>query len=62
MRRDLLIYGKKYRVWRDGKYLGIAMWVDDVNIGEAFIKNIVEDGLEMKEVYVADEWEFTNEA
>ena len=61
MNQDLLIYGKKYHLWREGKYLGIATYVDDVNIGHAFVKEIVEDGREMKEVYIADEWEFADE-
>jgi len=58
MKQDLLIYGKEYHIWREGKYLGVATWVDDPNIGEAFVKEIVEQGIKMKEVYVADQWKF----
>jgi hypothetical protein len=58
LKRDLLIYGKEYHLWRDGKYLGIATYADDPNIGEAFIKKIIEDGQQMNEVYIADEWTF----
>lgn len=58
LRRDSLIYGKRYHLWRKGTYLGIVTFVNDRNIGKAFVKDIVEDGIEMKEVYFGDEWEF----
>lgn len=58
-RQDFLIYGKEYRLWRDGKYLGIATYTDDENVGEAFLKSIINDTGELcNAVYIADEWEF----
>jgi hypothetical protein len=55
MRRDELLYDKQYHLWRDGKYLGIATFINDENIGEAFVKFLSKDK-KNKEVYVADEW------
>jgi hypothetical protein len=58
MRNDLLIYGKTYKLWRDGEYIGEAVYVDDPNVGESFIKEKQgENGETLMEVYVADEWE-----
>lgn len=56
---DLRIYGKEYHLWRERKYLGIATWQDDENIGEAFIREVLDDAGELvSEVYVADSWTF----
>lgn len=55
MKQDLRIYGKEYHLWRDGEYLGTAVWVDDPNIGESFIKKDEDDIIT---VFIADEWEF----
>lgn len=54
MKQDLLIYGKEYHLWRDKQYLGTAIWTDDENIGESFLKHN-EDGSMI--VFIADEWE-----
>jgi hypothetical protein len=53
-RNDLLIYGAEYYLYRDGEYIGYAVWTDDENIGEAFIENLPNGSLL---VYNADEWE-----
>jgi len=59
MKQDFLIYGKEYHIWRDKKYLGVATWTDDNNIGEAFIKTVINDTNEtVHQVFNADEWEF----
>lgn len=58
MKQDLRIYGKEYHLWRDGEYLGTAVWVDDPNIGEAFLKEMPNGSLL---VFQADEWEFKSE-
>jgi len=59
LRQDLLIYGKDYHLWRDGKYIGIATYTDDPNIGDSFLKSKINDtNEECFEVYVADEWQF----
>jgi hypothetical protein len=57
--QDLLIYDKPYHLWRDGKYLGIGTYTDDINIGDSFL-NIgkTSEGDECFEVYCADEWQF----
>jgi hypothetical protein len=58
MKQDLRIYGKEYHLWREGDYLGTAVWVDDPNIGESFIKQDEDDVIT---VFIADEWEFKSE-
>ena len=54
---DLLIYGKEYKLYRDGKFIGVATFTDDENIGDSFIK-VLEDGT--NHVFMADEWYFNN--
>ena len=56
MSNDLLIYGCNYKLWRDEKYLGIATWVDDENIGEAFIQKNGDENL----VFIADQWKLVS--
>ena len=57
-RQDFLIYGKEYDLFRDGKYIGSAVWTDDDNIGDAFIKKQPNgDNL----VFTSDEWTFKSE-
>lgn len=56
MRKDLLIYGKEYNLYRDGELIGSAVWTDDENIGESFLKE-QEDGSFLVFTNV-DEWEF----
>lgn len=59
-RQDLLIYGKNYHLWRDEKYLGIATYVDDENIGDAFVRDGITKGGEVcTYVFIADEWAFS---
>lgn len=64
LRQDLLIFGKEYHLWRDGKYLGVATYTDDPNIGESFLKEIKTtkaDGTGEEigyAVHIADEWQF----
>jgi hypothetical protein len=58
LRQDFLIYGKEYDLFRYGKYIGTAVWTDDDNIGESFIK-VQPNGDNL--VFVADEWTFKQE-
>jgi len=51
--QQILIYGSKYHLWRDGEYLGIATWTKDSNIGDSFQ---IESSEEV-EVVIADKWE-----
>jgi len=60
-KQQLLIYGKEYDIWRDGKYIGKATWTDDENIGDAFIQKVISDrhpGEIVNLVYMGDEWDF----
>jgi hypothetical protein len=34
--QQILIYGSKYHLWREGKYLGIGTGTKDSNIGDSF--------------------------
>lgn len=54
-RQDLLIYGKEYDLFRDGKYIGVAVWTDDENIGDSFIQ-VQPNGDRL--VFEANEWIF----
>jgi len=55
--KAILIYGSKYKCWRNGNYIGIATWTKDENVGDSFqVKSIIE-GQEVIQVYVADKWE-----
>jgi hypothetical protein len=56
MRKDLLIYGKEYDLYRDGEHIGSAVWTDDENVGESFLQE-QEDGSYLVFTNV-DEWEF----
>lgn len=55
----ILIYGKQYKLWRNGKYLGIATWTKDGNVGDSFQNSAFdkESGHIIQKVYVADSWE-----
>jgi hypothetical protein len=55
LRQDFLIYGKEYDLFRDGQYIGSAVWTDDNNIGDSFIQ-VQPNGEKL--VFVADEWTF----
>lgn len=64
LRQHLLIYGKEYKLWRDGVFLGTAIYADDENLGDVFLKKVAgsmgglnDDGSEEYLVFVADEWE-----
>ena len=53
--QDFLIYGKEYKVSRDGKFIGVAEYMDDPMHGDGFFMKH-ESGALM--VCVVDEWEF----
>jgi len=54
---DLLIYGKEYRLYRNGEFIGTAVYTDDPNIGDSFIN---EQSNGTFEVFIADELYFNN--
>lgn len=53
----ILIYGSDYRLWRKGKYLGIATWTQDTLIGDSFQNLAFADSKLVQLVYFPDEWE-----
>lgn len=57
LRQDLLIYGKEYKLWRDGVFLGTATYTDDKIHGDVFLKAVIQDKVLKNLVFVADEWE-----
>jgi hypothetical protein len=58
LKQDILIYGKEYKLWRDGIFLGTAIYTDDKIHGDVFIKRkMLSNDMEGFEVFAADEWE-----
>jgi hypothetical protein len=57
-RRHFLIYGKKYRIYRNGNFLGIATYEDDDIHGDVFIIPVLINGKVCKEVACVDECVF----
>lgn len=58
LKQDILIYGKEYKLWRDGVFLGTATYTDDKIHGDVFLKKkTLSNGMEGFEVFEADEWE-----
>jgi hypothetical protein len=57
MDKSVLEYGKNYLLWRGGTFLGEATFVADPNIGDAFVRDTVMNGVEMLEVVIADKWQ-----
>lgn len=56
--RHILIYGSEYHLWREGKYLGVATWTQDNNVGDSFqVETTNEAGDRIREVYTADKWQ-----
>ena len=49
-------YGKTYLLFRDGEYIGEAVWTNDPNIGESFIAQEKHNGQVVNVVYTADSW------
>jgi hypothetical protein len=53
-----LIYGCEYKLYRDGKYIGIGTWTKDENVGDSFQKSDTnEDGTKDISVLIPDRWE-----
>lgn len=49
--------GKKYKVWREGLYLGVAEFCDDPNIGKSFL--ILQENNDLL-VCIPDKWELVD--
>ena len=55
--RFILVYGSSYDVWRDSKYLGVATWTKDENVGDSFQRDVIDErGRVVSEVFIADAW------
>lgn len=54
--QHILIYGSEYHLWRNGKYLGIATWTKDLNVGDSFQVATNKDGKTIQVVIIADRW------
>ncbi|WP_284464865.1 hypothetical protein [Chryseobacterium sp.] len=57
--KHILIYGKEYKLWRDGQYIGTAFWTKDENVGDSFQMKKYDPKTDrnVNKVYVADSWE-----
>nr|DAG72854.1 MAG TPA: hypothetical protein [Caudoviricetes sp.] len=57
--KHILIYAKEYKLWRDGEYIGTAIWTKDDNVGDSFQKKRYDPKIDryINDVYVADSWE-----
>jgi hypothetical protein len=54
---DILINGKQYDLWREGKYIGIATYTeDDPALGDVFLRPVERDGKVIHQVFMADSW------
>jgi len=56
MEKEDLKYGKTYLLWRDGEFIGEAVWTKDKFIGDSFIAKEEIDGRMMNVAYIADSW------
>ena len=54
-KQDLLIYGKEYKLHKEGKFIGVGVYTEDENIGDCFLR---EKGNNEVDVLMPDEWEF----
>lgn len=57
--QTILFYGREYKLWRDRKYLGTAIWTQDENVGDSFQNNRFDEetGNNIINVLIADKWE-----
>lgn len=52
-------FGKYYRCYREGRFIGVAQFIDDENIGPNFIKQSVDgEGRLINDVYIPEQIEF----
>ncbi len=57
-RRSKLIYGRRYKLWREGEYIGEATFTNNPNLGDSFL-NETEPG--KFDVYWADSYQLIEE-
>ena len=56
--KHILVFGAKYKCWREGVYIGIAVWTMDENVGDSFQRKVIgETGKIIAEVFTPDKWE-----
>jgi hypothetical protein len=59
LKQHPLIYGKQYKIYKEGRCLETAVYTDDKFHGDVFLKKVVLNGQECLEVFAEiDEWEF----
>lgn len=56
LRQSPLEYGAKYKLYRDGEYLGEGTFTDDQIHGDVFLHTYEENGEQYADVFCADEW------
>ena len=54
-------YGVRYKLFREGKFIGIATWRKDKALGPSFIAEVIIDGEKVNKVFIADDWKPVHE-
>lgn len=56
-----LVYGCKYKLFKNKKCIGVATWSKDDNVGDSFqSESVNEDGEKVTIVYIPDKWVLLN--
>lgn len=53
----ILIYGREYKLWRDGEYIGTAIFTEDNNVGDSFQRKEMGEHGPVIHVHIPDKWE-----
>ena len=56
-----LMYNKTYHLWKEGKYLGAAIWKRDENIGDSFQTQFKWDGQLVNKIWLPDQWKLVED-
>ena len=54
--KTILFFGRKYKLHREGEFIGIGTWTQDENVGDSFQRpsSYTKGAIE---VMIADKWE-----
>lgn len=54
--KAILIFGSKYKLYREDEYIGVGTWTEDENVGDSFQRpsSYTKGAIE---VMIADKWE-----
>lgn len=54
--KDALIFGRNYSLWKDGVFLNVGVWTDDVHNGEVFITKHESGAMLVTHIEQLDSW------